>query len=93
MDIYSNDPRFTIKGVRTLTVKPKQPVLGFQARAKIYYSDYSWPSAGPSIKLKLDRLDLEGDYQFYTKQKGWSWAAGATYNIGGFWYISNPIIC
>jgi len=84
LDIYSNDPRFTIKGARTLTVKPTQPAIGFQARTKIYYSDYNGPSAGPGVKLKLGKLDLEGDYQYYTKQKGWSWGAGATYNIGGF---------
>jgi hypothetical protein len=84
MNIYSNDPRFTIRGARTLSVKQDAPTFGFEARAKAAFNNFTGPSAGPGIKIKAGRFDFEGDYSYYSSQKDWTWGVGAAYRIGGF---------
>jgi hypothetical protein len=84
MNIYSNDPRFTIRGARVLSVKQNAPAFGFEARAKANFNNFTGPSAGPGIKIRIGRFDLDGDYQYYSNQKSWTWGVGAAYRIGGF---------
>jgi hypothetical protein len=84
MDIYSNDPRFTIRGARSLSVKQKPAGFGFEALAKAEFNNFTGPSGGPGVKIKIGRFDINGDYQYYTNYRGWTWGAGASYRIGGF---------
>lgn len=84
LNIYSNDTRFTIRGARTLSVKQKVPVFGFEALAVAGFNSFAGPSAGPGVKIKAGRFDIEGDYKYYSNYKDWTWGAGASYRIGGF---------
>lgn len=83
LDIYSNDPRFTIKGARSLTVKQNQPVFGFKLEAKAGYNKLVGPSAGPGLSLRLGNFTLSGDYQYYNEFKQWGAGIGASYKVFG----------
>lgn len=72
MDIYSNDPRFTIKGARTLTVKQNQPLLAFKIQAAGQYNPVSKSiGAGAAARLDISRFSVQGNYMFFPDQNKW----------------------
>lgn len=72
MDIYSNDPRFTIKGARTFTVKQKQPLFGLRLQASGQYNPKSKDIGfGPGARLDLSRFSLQGNYTYFPSQGKW----------------------
>lgn len=83
IDIYSNDPRFTIKGARTLTIKPKFPVIGFSGNAVASYNEFTGPSAGAGISVRLEKITLNGGYQYYPDHKRWAGDYGLKFRLIG----------
>ncbi|MEO6521106.1 MAG: hypothetical protein ABIN91_05485 [Mucilaginibacter sp.] len=84
IDIYSNDLRFTIKGARTLTVKQKVPLFGFQILGKAGYNQLYGSSTGTGAALSIGRFLLSGDYKYYIQQNRWYWSGEAGYRLFGF---------
>lgn len=73
MDIYSNDPRFTIKGARTLTVKQKQPMFNanLQATTEYNFNTKSF-AAGPTLNISIGRVEIRGKYLYDPSDKQWN---------------------
>jgi len=82
MDIYSNDPRFTIKGARTLTVKQKQPFFRADLQA---ISEYNFRTksfaAGPSINIGLGRVEVRGRYMYDPSENQWNGVVSGGYML------------
>jgi len=82
MDIYSNDPRFTIKGARTLTVKQKQPFFNANLQA---VSEYNFRTktfnAGPSLNIGLGRIEIRGRYMYDPSDKQWNGIVSGGYML------------
>lgn len=83
INIYSNDPRFTNKGLRSFTVRPKEPVFALKVEAKAAYNNFAGPSGGPGASLRVGRFTLTGDYQYYTDFNKWAFGYGAAYRLIG----------
>lgn len=83
MLIYSNDPNFTNRGLKTLRVKNPAPFFGAKGVAKAMYNEVNGLSAGPGIGFRFGRLSLEGNYQYYFVQDKWGAGGGATYKLFG----------
>ncbi len=84
IDIYSNDPRFTIRGLRALTVKPRNSSSAVQLQSKVGYNKYNGFFVGPAVRVKLGKFELESDYKYSLTQNAWVWGAGAAYNLNIF---------
>lgn len=84
LQVTSDNPMFKINGADYVEFEQKQPSLGFETRLKTSFNNFSGLSAGPGIKIKAGPFDLEGDYQYYSNQRAWTWGAGATYRLFGF---------
>lgn len=82
MDIYSNDPRFTIKGARTFTVKQNRPFFDMNIQA---ISEYNLRTntfaAGPSLNIGLGRIEIRGRYMYDPTDKQWSGIVSGGYML------------
>lgn len=82
IDIYSNDPRFTIKGARTLTVKQKQPFLKADIQAITEYNFRTNTfTAGPSLNIGIGRVEVRGRYMYDPSDKNWSGIVSGGYML------------
>lgn len=82
IDIYSNDPRFTIKGARTLTVKQKRPFLKADVQAITEYNFKTKSfSAGPSLNIGFGRVEIRGKYMYDPTDKQWSGIVSGGYML------------
>lgn len=82
IDIYSNDPRFTIKGARTLTVKPKQPFFTADLQALSEYNiRTNTYSAGPALSIGFGRIEIRGRYMYDPSDKQWSGIVSGGYML------------
>ncbi len=82
IDIYSNDLRFTIKGARTLTVKPKQPFFNADLQAVSEYNIRTNTfSAGPQLRIGLGRVEVRGRYVYDPSDKQWSSVVSGGYML------------
>lgn len=81
-DIYSNDPRTTINGLKTFSVKEQQPFFGLRIQAGGSYSfrqkTYLF---GPAAQLYLDRFSVTGTYYYSPIDNRFSPSIGARYDI------------
>lgn len=82
IDIYSNDPRFTIKGARTLTVKQKQPFFNanLQAVSEFNFRTKTF-NAGPSLNIGLGRIEVRGRYMYDPSDKQWNGIVSGGYML------------
>lgn len=85
IDIYSNDPRVTIRGAKTLTVKQKEPRFSAQLKAVSEY-DVGRRSfvAGPAIGIDAGRTTFQGRYLYDPSRNKWNWIISAGLNVASF---------
>lgn len=83
IDIYSNDPRFTIKGAKTLTIKPRLSGFGFSGAIVSDYNQIAGLSAGSGINIRFGKLSLKGGYQYYIDHKRWAADYGVRFRLIG----------
>lgn len=85
IDIYSNDPRVTIQGARTLTVKQKQPEFGLRLQGQFSLDPKTLSyGVGPGIRVDLGRLSVQAGYLHYPRSKAspnWKYSVGANYDF------------
>lgn len=61
IDIYSNDPRTTINGVKRLTVKQDVPTFGLRIQGiSTYNVESKRILAGPAIRFDINRFSIQG---------------------------------
>lgn len=81
-DIYSNDPRTTIRGFRTFRVEQKQPQYGFRLQAVTGYSTRSNELLmGMGGQLDFGRLSITGAHLYSPKEKNFRPTFGARFDI------------
>lgn len=82
MDIYSNDPRFTIKGARTLTVKQKQPFFTADLHAISEYNINTRAfNSGPALSIGLGRIEVRGKYLYDPFERNWTGIVSGGYML------------
>jgi hypothetical protein len=65
IDIYSNDKRFTNKGIRTFTVKPEDPAVVIKTQLTSTYNFRQKELlGGPALSVDLGRFNATGKYLF-----------------------------
>jgi hypothetical protein len=82
-DISSNDPRTTIKGYSTFTVKQKQPAFGARLQATTTYTPSTNSlSIGPSLRFDIgNNVSLRGTVFYNMQQNAWRPSLSADYSI------------
>lgn len=85
IDIYTNDKRATIEGVKRLVVEHpvKKNSLAFFGGA-LYDVTNKGLLAGPGAKLNLGNLQVRGQYAFISSSNNWTPLVGVDYNIVNF---------
>lgn len=82
IDISSNDPRTTIRGVKQLTVQQEAPQFGLRLQGSANYNLYTNNLGfGPAARLDLGRFSIQGNYMYYPKVKLWYPAVIGNYDI------------
>lgn len=71
IDVYSNDSRFTNKGVRSLTVTPKRPPISLSLDASGSYNGITGPGLGPGLGLRIRGVYFSGSYQYHPDYGRW----------------------
>lgn len=72
IDIYSNDKRTTINGVKQLTIKQKEPAFGLRIQAAANYNPQTGSmGVGPAARVDLGRLSIQGNYTWYPESDRW----------------------
>jgi hypothetical protein len=81
-DISSSDPRTTIAGLKTLTVKQNLPTVGFKLQAVLNYSLLN-TSLSPGLGFRFDanRVSLNGTYYYNTDLNQWRPVLALRYDI------------
>lgn len=72
IDVYSNDRRFTNKGLRTFTVKPKPDPIALSFDAVGNYNHFAGPSAGSALKLRVGKITASAGFQYYPDFGKWA---------------------
>lgn len=85
IDIYSNDPRTTINGVKRLVVQQNEPAFGLRVQA---VSNYSFSrkllNVGPGVQFDFKRFSLVGTYYYDFDANSWRPTIGARYDLVRF---------
>ena len=85
IDIYSNDPRATIKGLKRLTVKQNQPRLGLRVQGITSYNiqrGLILPGAG--LQFDIGRFSVQGNYVYDAQEEYWIPSVTGRYDIVRF---------
>lgn len=85
IDLYANDKRVTIQGVKTLTIEQKPPFFAGRVQASSLYDLGSKDLLiGPAASVDLGRMNLEGKYLVKPSGKDGRWMVGVNYNLVKF---------
>lgn len=85
IDIYSNDPRTTINGVKKLSIVQNQPSFGLRVQGMSSYNlDKNELSSGPGVQFDFKRFSLHGSYQYNFTDQSWSKVIQGRYDIVRF---------
>lgn len=82
IDIYSNDARTTVNGVKQLTVEQKQPAFGLRVQAAANYNPQTGSMGfGPAARIDLGRLSFQGNYTYYPESSRWRPSINANFDL------------
>ncbi|KEQ31173.1 hypothetical protein N180_02690 [Pedobacter antarcticus 4BY] len=84
LSITSDNPYFKVDHVNYVGFDRKPVSFNAEAHLKSTYNKVIGAGSGPGINIKLGRVDLSGDYQYYPSMKGWMFGAGASIRLVGF---------
>lgn len=85
IDIYSNDKRTTVNGVKRLVVEQKHPTFGLRIQAVGNYSfSRKLLNFGPGIQFDFNRFSIVGSYYYDLDATRWRSNIGARYDIVRF---------
>lgn len=81
IDIYSNDPRTTVNGVRRLSIEREvQPKFRLQS-ALIYNVDFNTFTPGFTARFEAKRVSVSGSYLYSPVRERWFSAVGMNYDL------------
>jgi len=82
IDISSNDPRTTIRGVRQLTIKQETPQFGLRVQASANYNPQTGSiGLGPAVRIDLGRFSIQGNYTYYPESTRWRPGITGNYDL------------
>ncbi len=82
IDIYSNDSRTTINGVKQLTIQQKEPSFGLRGQATINVNPETGSYGfGPAVRIDIGRLSIQGNYTYYPESTRWRPSINANYDL------------
>lgn len=82
IDIYSNDRRTTVNGVKQLTVQQKDASFGLRAQATLNINPETGSyGVGPAVRIDLGRFSVQGNYTWYPESSRWRPSINANYDI------------
>jgi len=82
IDISSNDPRTTIRGVKQLTVKQETPQFGLRIQASSNYNPQTNTFGfGPAARVDVGRFSFQGNYTYYPASGRWRPGITANFDL------------
>lgn len=82
IDISTNDIRNTVNGVKQLTVEQKTEKVGIQLQGSVFYNPInSNLGFGPSLRVDVGRLNLQGNYNWFPDEKKWMPGINLNYDL------------
>lgn len=82
LDISSNDPRTTIRGVKQLTIEQETPEFGLRFQGSTNWNpETNVFGFGPAIRVDLGRFSFQGNYIYYPSSGRWRPGVTANYDI------------
>lgn len=85
IDIYSNDPRTTVNGVKRLKFEQKQPIFGLRIQAGANYNPQTGSAGfGPAARFDVGRFSIQGNYTYYPESERWRPSINANYDLVRF---------
>src|SRR5690606_27838210 len=71
-NIWSKDPRVTIKGFQRLTIENKEPSYGLRVQANANWNPETGAVGyGPGLRVDIDRFSFQGTYTYYPQSGRW----------------------
>lgn len=85
IDIYSNDPRTTVNGVKRLVVEQRSPVFGLRVQGVSSYSfSRKLLNVGPGVQFDIGKFSLVGTYYYDFDASKFRPSVGARYDFVRF---------
>lgn len=82
IDIYSNDSRTTVNGVKQLTVQQKDPAFGLRIQAAANYNPQTGSiGVGPAARVDIGRFSVQGNYTYYPESSRWRPSINANFDL------------
>lgn len=82
IDIYSNDPRTTVNGVKRLKFEQKEPQFGLRLQAAANFNPATGSIGfGPAARIDIGRFSIQGNYTWYPESERWSPGFTGNYDI------------
>lgn len=70
--IWSSDPRVSIRGLDKITIRQDEPEYGLRVQANAVWNpetnSIGW---GPGLRLDINRFSIQGKYSYYPEIKEW----------------------
>lgn len=71
-NIWSTDPRATVRGYEKLTIQDKEPDIGYTIKASaMYLPEWGTSSFGPKLNIRYKRINATGSYMYFPVHKEW----------------------
>lgn len=71
-EIWSSDPRVTIRGLEKVTIRQDEPEYGLRVQANtIWNPETGSMGYGPGIRIDINRFSIQGKYTYYPRSDTW----------------------
>jgi uncharacterized protein (UPF0333 family) len=82
IDIYSNDPRTTVNGVKRLKFEQRAPNFGLRIQAAANFNPSTGSIGfGPAARIDIGRFSIQGNYTWYKDNDGWRPGITGNYDL------------
>lgn len=85
IDIWSEDPRLTIRGVERFKIKPQEPIADLRVQlASAYYPEFNSYGIGAGISSNIGRFNTRVNYLYNPETDKWNPSFNLNYDVVKF---------
>lgn len=84
MNVTSDSKFFTIDHVNYIGFDKDPVMFNVEGQATASFNSSIGVGVGPGVKIRLGKLELGGNYQYFQQERSWLYGATAAYKIFGF---------
>ena len=71
-DVWSSDPRVTIRGYDKLTIRQNEPQYGLRVQGNIHWNPETGSVGyGPGLRININRFSVQGNYTYFPSSEQW----------------------